>query len=343
MTTFPASGAFDYPASPEDLTNTDFAGLMEQSLAASKELPGALPQSSLTIAGGAISVDRFSHSVDTESSASADDLTHIHRASGYDVRYILIRPANVARVVTLKHGAGGDGELILDNGGDYALDKASKCIILERIGAQWVEVNRTGWDDAEAGGQQLFTASGDFTVPAGITRVYVTIVPGGGGGGGGAGATGTSPSSSTDGTNGSDGGASYFGAHVTVAGGKGGGKGLGLGRGGAAYSGGHHGGNKVGDLGGLGGVAPPTVLGAYGKGGSGGAGADGSSGTGGGGGAAGSCGSPVYRQKVDSLTPLSTVAVTVGSGGAGGSGGTGAAANGTAGSTGANGAVLVEW
>lgn len=343
MPLFPASGSFDVPATPGDLTNEDFADLMEEILVAAKELPGVQGQTELTISSGSVTVDRCSHRLDTEGDASTDDLTNIVTGAS-DVRLLILRPASSSRVVTIKHAAGGSGEIILDGEADYVMNKLSKTLILERIGAQWVEVTRTGWDDAEDGGQQLFTASGDFTVPMGITRVYVTAVGGGGGGGGGAGATGTSPSSSADGVNGSDGGSSSFGAHVVVAGGGAGTKGLGLGKGGTAVSGGQHGTNKVGDLGGLGGVAPPTVLAGYGKGGAGGAGAGGANGTGGGGGASGACSAvPAVRQKVDSLTPGGTVTVTVGAGGAGGAGGTGAAANGTAGSTGANGAVLVEW
>lgn len=340
---FPESGAFDVPATPGDLTNDDFAELMESILVAAKELPGAVGQTELTISAGVVTVDRCSHKIDTESDASSDDLTNIITGAS-DVRLLILRVSNPNRVVTVKHAAGGSGEVILDGDADYIMNKASKTLVLERIGAQWLEVTRTGWDDAEDGGQQLFTASGNFTVPAGITRVYVTAVGGGGGGGGGAGATGTSPSSSTDGADGADGGASSFGAYVTAAGGKGGGKGLGLGKGGTAWPGGQHGQNKCGDLGGAGGVAPPTALGAYGQGGAGGAGSGGTSGTGGGGGASGAgTAAPVVSSQVGSLTPGGTVAVTVGAGGAGGSAGTGAGGNGTAGSSGTGGAVLVKW
>lgn len=343
MGNFPANDALEFPATPGDLTNQDVSDIFEDLITGVKELPGALEQTELAIVAGSITVNRASHSVDTQSDAASDDLTNIAVGAG-DVRVLILRQQNAARVVTLKHAAGGIGEIILDGEADYVMNKLSKTIILERIGSQWWEVTRTGWDDAEDGGQQLFTASGNFTVPMGITRVYVTMVGGGGGGGGGAGATGISPSSSTDGADGSDGGVSSFGGYFAVAAGKGGGKGLGLGRGGAAFTGGGHGGNKVGDLGGIGGVAAPTILAGWGKGGAGAAGSGGTSGTGGGGGASGSCSTvPSVRQRQGSLTPGGTVAVTVGAGGAGGAGGTGAGGNGAAGSTGASGAVLVEW
>ena len=39
-------------------------------------------------------------------------------------------------------------------------------------------------DMALAGGKQLFTSSGTFTAPTGVTTVYLTMVGGGGGGAG---------------------------------------------------------------------------------------------------------------------------------------------------------------
>lgn len=54
----------------------------------------------------------------------------------------------------------------------------------------------------------VFTASGSWTVPAGVTRCKVTVVAGGGAGGGQSGAGGT-------------GGASSFGAYLTATGGAG--------------------------------------------------------------------------------------------------------------------------
>lgn len=340
MAEFPVETDFDYSAAT---TNTEHLASLKAFLQTAKQLPGAQAQSELTISSGSITPTRTAHSVDTESDAASDDLASIGTGLP-DGSWLLLRPENTARVVTVKHAAGGVGEIVLDGAADYVMDKTSKTLVLQRVGAQWLEIFRTGWDDAEAGGQQLFTASGDFTVPAGITRVYVTAVSGGGGGGGGAGATGTSPDASASGSDGVAGTQSSFGGSVIVAGGSAGKGGSGLGRGGQSFEAGCHGQNKSDDLGGYGGVSQATMLGNYGRGGNGGKGADGTSGTAGGGGGAG-CGpvAPSHRKKVDSLTPLGTVAVTVGAGGAGGAAGTGAEANGVAGSNGVNGAVLVGW
>ena len=59
--------------------------------------------------------------------------------------------------------------------------------ILTRASGAWVPQN------APAGGfgnMQVFTASGTFTVPAGVSKVKVTLVGGGGGGGNGSGTNG---------------------------------------------------------------------------------------------------------------------------------------------------------
>lgn len=113
--------------------------------------------------------------------------------------------------------------------------------------------NGTAWTSATpaAGGfsnAQFFTASGTFTIPAGITKVKVTVVGGGGGGGGngpgsggGAGGvaikyiTGLTPGGTvsvtvgnggaggaTAGQSGATGGTSSFGAYCSATGGSGG-------------------------------------------------------------------------------------------------------------------------
>ena len=93
------------------------------------------------------------------------------------------------------------------------------------------------WQTASGGfsNMQVFTSSGTFTVPAGITKVKVTVVGGGGnggtgstssagGGGGGGGAaisiiSGLTPSSTVSITVGGAGGTSSFGAYCSATGG----------------------------------------------------------------------------------------------------------------------------
>lgn len=225
---------------------------------------------------------------------------------------------------------------------------------------------------------QLFTSSGTFTVPTGVTAVKVTVIGGGGGGGGtnqgcaggggaggvairwisaltpgssiavtigSAGAGGAAPSISDPVayTNGSSGGTSSFGSYASASGGTGG-----SGAFGASYA-----------LGGAGGTGSNGTINF-----SGGRGAPGISGVGGaGGGSGGANGS--YTTSADYI-PAGTAATPGGNGylgGAGapgtvansngsnatgwGNGGAGGAPGGTippvAGGAGSAGIVLVEW
>lgn len=48
-----------------------------------------------------------------------------------------------------------------------------------------IYLNGTAIETGTTSGIQTFTSSGTFTVPAGVTTIYVTLVGSGGGGGGG--------------------------------------------------------------------------------------------------------------------------------------------------------------
>jgi len=191
---------------------------------------------------------------------------------------------------------------------------------------------------------QVFTASGTFTVPAGVTAVKVTLCGGGGGGSGM-----SNYAVSTGGT----GGTSSFGAYCSATGGAGGKSSGGIAAGGTgsglivfpgnSTSGGVPGascgtvyGTVYGVLGGSrGGVNTASPYSFPGTGyGNGGSGVNDTSGTypGYGGGGAG----VVMAHYVSGLTPGSTVAVTVGGGGAGATGG-------FTGGAGSTGIVIVEW
>jgi hypothetical protein len=158
---------------------------------------------------------------------------------------------------------------------------------------------------------QVFTASGTFTVPTGVTSIKVTVTGGGGGGGG-------------EQSAGSTGGTSSFGAYCTASGGAGGTAGdpTAISSGGIGASGDI---NIKGSQGwGATGVAPLISVGggsiysaggvgvsangvSYGSGGSGGSGYSGAGGAGAGGGTA--------IRMITGLTPGSAISVTIGAGG----------------------------
>lgn len=168
---------------------------------------------------------------------------------------------------------------------------------------------------------QTFTASGTFTVPAGVTKVMVIAASGAGGGAGGVGSTGVG------GTNGGAGGNSSFSSFVfkgtagglILASGKLGGYGYGI----LNNSDGTLGSGTIGGTGGFG--TNNSGI----NGGNGGVGGN----TGGGGG-----GSSFYPPMVFNVI-AGSIAVVVGASGAGGAGGS----NGTAGGAGGAGKVIVYW
>ena len=225
-----------------------------------------------------------------------------------------------------------------------------------------------------AHGKQMFTSSGTFTVPAGVTAVYTTMVGGGGGGSGGNGTGGGSEP-------GADGGNSYFGASCAAGtncaqgGGGSGSAGNSLSSPGSA--GGSGGSDTNGAGGNFGGIGGSTIFGGYvvkartlylnsryetffdisgtygyGAGGRGGGGEMcfiggrtwiyGAGGTGGGGGG-------VLLSTLISVTPGSSVGVFVGDGGRDGGGGARGSScwsnssRATGGEPGRKGFVLVEW
>lgn len=191
------------------------------------------------------------------------------------------------------------------------------------------------FQNAAAGGggfsnMQVFTSSGTFTVPAGITKVKATVIGGGGGGG------------AFDGTGGT-GGTSSFGSFCSATGGTGGGP---ANSGQVPGVGGSGSGGNINFTGGRAtwfGIAGASALGfgpscgqggvngiLYGGGGAGnGDNCNGFSGGGGGGGGT--------IEIISGLTPGGTVSVTIGGGG-GGSG-----TGGNPGGSGAAGVVIVEW
>ena len=103
----------------------------------------ALASDELTIATGSITVDRSHHTVDTEGDAATDNLANILTTSVADETVLILRAANTARTVVLKHEATGAGQMHLEQDADYSLDTAEKFITLMLIGTDWYEVNRS--------------------------------------------------------------------------------------------------------------------------------------------------------------------------------------------------------
>ncbi len=318
-----------------------FQSLWAQWKDACEELSGGQVRTELTISGGTIAPTHSSHTVDTESNAATDFLDNISTANIKDGSLVLLRAEDAARVVTVRHDQGGAGEMQLRGGASYEMDSLDKILLLERVGTTWYEVMRVSTlTDELPHGSEVFSASGNFTVPASITDVYVTIVGGGGGGGGG----GSPGVGGGDGAAGVAGSTTTFAALASAPGGSGGGLGLALARGGAGGYGGNNGETASSGTAGRGGLEAATMFHNNGAGGAGGAGGDGAAVDGGGGGGSGGISAAaVIKTKLSGLTPGQIIAVTIGAGGAGGAAGTGGDNDGTAGSTGNDGFLVVEW
>ncbi|WP_419902140.1 hypothetical protein [Kiloniella sp.] len=97
---------------------------------------GGAPETALTIVGGNITPTGGSHSLDTEGSAAADDLTNIATTNLVEGKIILAHITDAARTITLKHAAGGAGQIHL-GGSDITLTDPTQTIILQRRGADW--------------------------------------------------------------------------------------------------------------------------------------------------------------------------------------------------------------
>lgn len=141
MSTIPAAGHISDALRTEGEVKADLeaviASLRQVPGAASVELAATISGGSITPAGGGGIIV-----VDTESAAATDDLANIIPTNYPDNACILLRNANAARVVTLKHAATGTGQIFLDRSTDYVLDDTLKYLLLQRRGNDWYEVFR---------------------------------------------------------------------------------------------------------------------------------------------------------------------------------------------------------
>lgn len=92
----------------------------------------------LTIGTGEITPTVMHHTVDTESDAASDDLDTITAPTAFPIFNILIiRPADDARSVVVKHNT---GNIVLSGGADITLDDLTDHILLFYDGTQWVNL-----------------------------------------------------------------------------------------------------------------------------------------------------------------------------------------------------------
>ena len=130
------------PSNPLDVSTGEQQQNFLDWISAMYQLPGAQGAQSVTIASGSITPNRAVVLVDTQGAASTDDLANAAVSSMELGRWLILRAANTARTVVVKHNAGGSGQFLLADGADFALDDTEKCIAFYRSGSDWVETFR---------------------------------------------------------------------------------------------------------------------------------------------------------------------------------------------------------
>ncbi|MGE4193067.1 MAG: hypothetical protein AB7E51_06740 [Pseudodesulfovibrio sp.] len=117
----------------------DWKEMLEALILTAMQLPGAQAAETQTIADGVITPTRCAVLVGTQSGDSADDLSTILGTELPDGSRLELRAAYSDRVVTVKHGAGGAGQVHLLGDADRTLDP-DRVLTLTRIGADWYEL-----------------------------------------------------------------------------------------------------------------------------------------------------------------------------------------------------------
>jgi nucleotide-binding universal stress UspA family protein len=137
MTTLPIAGFFN-----DVITNQQAKDAQDDMLAVLRETPGGQAVSTLTIATGSVTPDRSYHAIDTQSGAGSDDLDNILQTNHPEGRILIIKPANDARDIVVKHAATGAGEILLGDSADYLMQHTSQHLVLVRVGTVWIEISR---------------------------------------------------------------------------------------------------------------------------------------------------------------------------------------------------------
>lgn len=165
MSQFPEEGVLSSASRSQGEMKT----YLEAWLAACKQVLGSAAETKLTIASGAVTPVAGVHNIDTEGAASADDLSLIVQDNLPDGSMLMIRCSDADRVVTVVHGAGGTGQILLTGSADADLDDTSKWLLLKRTGTAWEEVGRMGWPADVSS-----TAIQTWTKPQKVTRAVLS-------------------------------------------------------------------------------------------------------------------------------------------------------------------------
>lgn len=114
------------------------------------ETVGIQPAQTMTLLGGKITPARGSVALETEGAAATDDLTTLGIDYIPEGRWLVLRANTAGRIITVKHQAGGTGQISLVGGADFLLNSLEKWLLLERQGSGWRELLRSYGTDTAA-------------------------------------------------------------------------------------------------------------------------------------------------------------------------------------------------
>lgn len=138
MATLPAASYM----SNSSRTQGEMKTALEDFLAGVKQMLGGSIISTVTIASDAITPTGGIHQVDTEGSASTDDLKNAAVSNIPDGRLLILSSVSATRTIRLWHSAGGSGQFLLNSGNHFQLGDPSHYIIFQRRNTAWQEIAR---------------------------------------------------------------------------------------------------------------------------------------------------------------------------------------------------------
>lgn len=147
MSAFPSVNVLGNPT----VTTAAYQAAIEAFLASTKQLPGGIAGTNLTISGGNITPVGAFHRVDTQGAAATDDLDHAIVTNLPQGSILILASVSSARDVTIRNAIAGSGQFLTATGASFTLADVSMFIAFVREGSDtWVEVFRSYGNQASA-------------------------------------------------------------------------------------------------------------------------------------------------------------------------------------------------
>lgn len=140
MTKLPEMTFLDEPRTESELKNQFFGNIV----GILSEMLGGAPVSKLFIASGTVVPTAANHTLDTEGGVSSDELATVDVINHPEGRILTLSCADNSRAITIKHGMGGSGQVILNDFQDLTLNDTRDRLFLQRVDTYWEEMFRAG-------------------------------------------------------------------------------------------------------------------------------------------------------------------------------------------------------